>query len=63
MKKHFHLDMFRRQEESSGLEDMEKFVMRLDRIIATSYPVQEFAIISLSFTERYAMLSYYQLDM
>lgn len=74
MSKVFGVDMFNRQVEqvedtayprnspyNKVIEPMEKFVMRLDKIIATSYPPEDFEIISLSFTEKHAMLSYYQI--
>lgn len=74
MNKVFGVDFFTREEErvrntdvprdsawNIKLEPMERFVMRLDKIIAISYPPEEYEIISLSFTENHAMLSYYQI--
>jgi hypothetical protein len=60
MERKENMDFPREYMWKEELESMEKFVMRLDKIIATSYPPEEFEIISLSFTEKHAMLSYYQ---
>lgn len=59
MAKEFSIQVFQRHENSQGLESMESFVNTVEDKIQKNYPPKDFQIISLSFTKRHAMLSYY----